>query len=200
MCAVISLRKAKTSACGGRLLLRQKSAKPFAPDARRRCAPMPCAAGIARAGPNSRIHALEHADLCPAQCGAARRALKAQGKQQPAWIRFDLPYGFAAVEKQHRALDRFAAWLGVASQRIDGQKRTGFDLPRLEGCRASQPDRRASADCSRATDGPSSARRLSGATRREPRSGSRSAQMVLVTFAVTKVTRRRRKLLILVAR
>ena len=45
------------------------------------------------------------------------------------------------------------------------------------------------------TDG---ARRLSGETRREPRSGSRSAQMVLVTFAVTKVTRRRRKPLILV--
>ena len=80
-------------------MLRQKSAKPFAPDARRRYAPMPCAAGMARAGPNSRIHALEHADLCPAPCCAARRAFKAQEKQQPAWDRFDLPYGFAAVEK-----------------------------------------------------------------------------------------------------
>ncbi len=44
-------------------------------------------------------------------------------------------------------------------------------------------------------DGPSSARRLAGETRREPRSGSRLAQMVLVTFAVTKVSRQRRKLL-----
>ena len=72
--------RAKASAFGGRLLLRQKSAKPFAPDARRRFAPMPCAAGMARAGPNSRIHALEHADLCPAPCCAARRAFKARGK------------------------------------------------------------------------------------------------------------------------
>ena len=84
--------RSKASAVGGRLLLWQKSAKPVAPDARRRCAPMPCAAGMARAGPNSRIHALEHADLCAAQCGAARRALKAQEKQQPAWHRCDASY------------------------------------------------------------------------------------------------------------
>ena len=49
-------------------------------------------------------------------------------------------------------------------------------------------------------DGPSSARRMAGETRRVPRSGSRSAHMVLVTFAVTKVTRRRRKLLLLADR
>ena len=176
-------------------MLRQKSAKPFAPDARRRYAPIPCATDMARAGPNSRIHALEHADLYPAQIPVARRAFKAQEKQQPA-LHGAMLRMLCSVGKSNSA-HCTAPLFRYLSQRIDREKHSAFDFPRLEGCRASQPDMRASADCSRAMDGPSSARRLAGETRREPRSGSRSAHMVLVTFAVTKVTRRRRKPLIL---
>ncbi len=106
---------------------------------------------------------------------------------------FDL---FNSPAKQKPVVHGCSAVRAIATHRPD-RSAAILTYPRLEGCRASQHDRRASADCPRARDGPSSARRLSGETRREPRSGSRSAQMVLVTFAVTKVIRRRRKLLIL---
>ena len=100
-----SCQEQKLPPCGGRLLLRQKSAKPFAPDARRRYAPMPCAAGMARAGPNSRIHALEHADLCPAPCCAARRAFRAQEKKKRVLHRSAVP-----IALWHRTEDQNLAF------------------------------------------------------------------------------------------